>query len=454
MSGLLVAAPHSGAGKTVVALSLMRALRDGGVDVAPAKAGPDYIDATHHAVAAGSPSVNLDPWAMRPATIRALAARPGTLVVEAAMGLFDGAADGTGSSADLAAMLGLSTLLVMDCSRASQSLAAVLRGFASHRSDVPVRGVILNRVAGPRHARMVERAITELAEGAGIVHCGTIPRDPLMALPSRHLGLVPAGEREGMEAFVAGAAELVARHCDLAAVARLAGDARGTGGEASGATDREMDRQANGQANGATPVPLPPLGQRIAVARDVAFAFAYPHLLEGWRAAGASLHPFSPLADEAPDPGADAVFLPGGYPELHAGTLAAATRFGEGMRAAADRGAWIYGECGGYMVLGEGLRDADGRDHAMLGMLPLSTSFAERRLHLGYRRIELRRTTPLGAAGSWLRGHEHHHATIVHEGDAERPFMARGAEGDDLGAHGLARGRVLGSFLHVVDREG
>ena len=189
---------------------------------------------------------------------------------------------------------------------------------------------------------------------------------------------------------------------------------------------------------------LPPLGQTIAIARDRAFAFAYPHLLHNWRKAGAALRFFSPLADEAPDPAADAVFLPGGYPELHAGRLAGNATFLSGVR---DARGLVYGECGGYMVLGEALVDAEGRSHAMAGLLPVVTSFAARQLHLGYREL-----TPLPGA-PWskaLRGHEFHYSTLVSEGAADRLFAARDTVGDALPPMGLRREQVCGSYAHVI----
>jgi cobyrinic acid a,c-diamide synthase len=180
----------------------------------------------------------------------------------------------------------------------------------------------------------------------------------------------------------------------------------------------------------------------------VAFAFAYPHLLQEWRDAGAQISVFSPLANEAPASDSDAVLLPGGYPELHAGQIAAAENFRAGMLAAAARGALIYGECGGYMVLGESLTDAEGSSHRMLGLLPLATSFAERRLHLGYRRL-----APLGSL-PWhtpLAAHEFHFASIASEGEGERLFEAADLDGNALGRIGLRRGMVMGSFAHVID---
>lgn len=434
MTGLLIAAPHSGAGKTTVTLGLLRALRRAGVAVRSAKAGPDYIDPAFHAAASGGPCVNLDPWAMRPALIARFAGEArqqrGAFVVEAMMGLFDGAADGSGSAADLASMLGLTVVLVVDCAKQSHSVAALVRGFATHRADIAIAGLVLNRVGSDRHESLLREALAPLA----IPVLGVLPRQPDLALPERHLGLVQAGEHGDLGAFIERTADWIGRGCDLPALAALAGT--GPDAEAAVSTD--------------SAAPLAPLGRTIAVARDDAFAFSYPHLLAGWRDAGAALSFFSPLADEAPDPAADAVYLPGGYPELHAGRLAAASAFLAGTRAAAERGVAIYGECGGYMVLGETLTDADGKAHAMLSLLPLETSFARRKLHLGYRRV-----TPVGG-GPWsgrLRAHEFHYASIVAEGPGEALFRASDARGTDLGGHGLRRGNVSGSFLHLIDRE-
>ncbi|HYD65213.1 cobyrinate a,c-diamide synthase [Azospirillum sp.] len=439
--GLVIAAPASGSGKTVVTLGLLRALRAAGVAVASCKVGPDYIDPRFHEAASGRPCRNLDPWAMRPATLARLAVLAGEgaelLVVEGVMGLFDGAADGSGSTADLAALAGWPVVLVLDVGRQGPSAAAVLHGFRSFRDDVEVAGVILNRVGSASHEAQIRNAISSLGvpPGAppGVPVLGAVQRDAALDLPHRHLGLVQAEEHAELDMFLARAGAVLGASVDLAALRALARPGRlgGGGGEA-----------------------LPPLGQRIAVARDAAFAFAYPHLLEGWRQRGAELLPFSPLADEGPDAGADAVFLPGGYPELHAGRLAGNGRFLEGVRAAAARGAAVYGECGGYMTLGETLVDGDGTAHAMAGLLPVATSFARRRLHLGYRRAVTMADGPWGPRGTVLRGHEFHYASTT-VADAGAPlFQAWDARGTDLGAMGSRRGTVCGSFLHVVDAAG
>lgn len=427
--GLILAAPASGSGKTVTVLALLRHFRRAGVDVASRKVGPDYIDPMFHTAASGRPCINLDPWAMQPETLAELVAENADLlIVEGVMGLFDGAADGTGSTADLAALTGWPVVLVLDVKSQAQSAAALVHGFASFRSDVTISGVILNRVGSPNHEALLRTALAPL----GIPVLGALPRLEALALPDRHLGLVPAGEYDALEDFLDKAADAVAHHIDTAALRSLARPAQFL-------SSAKLDC-------------LPPLGQRIAVARDAAFVFTYRHLLDGWRNQGAELLPFSPLADEPPSSHADSIYLPGGYPELHAGCLASAARFLDGLRTAASQQIPIYGECGGYMVLGRTLEDADGVKHPMAGLLSLDTSFAKRRLHLGYRQAMTATATPFGPAGTRLRGHEFHYSSIAAEDTAQPLLHARDARGTDLGGMGTIRGSVMGSFLHIVDR--
>ena len=429
-SGIILAAPASGSGKTVLCAGLLAHYRRGGRAVRAFKAGPDYIDPGYHRMASGRDCLNLDPWGMRPETlarrVAALCAGVDLLIGEGAMGLFDGARDGTGSTADLAARLGLPVVLVADARGQGASVAALAEGFVNHRADVAVAGVILNRVAGTAHERMLRDAL----DARSIAVLGAVPRADVLSLPSRHLGLVQACEREGT--WLASAAAAVTQSVDTDALAALACPL---------------------QAGPAAPGPaIPPLGQRIAVARDEAFGFCYEALMEDWRDAGAGILPFSPLADEAPDVDADAIYLPGGYPELHAGRIAGNRRFLDGLRDAAGRGAVLFGECGGYMVLGRGLADADGRRHAMAGLLPLETSFQERRLALGYRHARLAADGPLGKVGKAYRGHEFHYCRTVSE-DTDRPlFAAADATGAPLGHAGMSVGTVSGSFIHLIDR--
>jgi cobyrinic acid a,c-diamide synthase len=434
--GLILAAPASGSGKTLVTAGLLRHLRRRGVRVAAAKAGPDFIDPTFHVLASGGPCPNLDLWAMRhqtlAATVTGLEAAAELVLCEGVMGLFDGTgADGeTGSTAELAQLTGWPVVLVVDARGQGASVAALLQGFTSHCRDISIAGVVFNRVASDRHRALLAGAVARHRPALAVL--GALPADPALALPSRHLGLVPAGEASRAGAVIERAADEIGAHIDID---RVFAAARPSALAGEAATDG-----------------IPPLGQRIAVARDDAFCFAYPALLEGWRRAGAELLFFSPLADEAPDRAAEAVYLPGGYPELWAGRLAAADGFMAALRRAAGEGKPVYGECGGYMVLGDSLVDAQRHRHPMAGLLPLETSFAERRLHLGYRRATLLGETPLGTPGSHFRGHEFHYATAVKEDAAEPLWSVADAAGTDLGRCGARRGPVCGSFIHVIDR--
>ena len=430
--GLLIAAPRSGSGKTTVTLALMRALSRRGLRVGPAKCGPDYIDPAFHEAATGRPSHNLDSFAMPPPLLdgcAGLSAAGADLVIaEGSMGLHDGvvAREGaSGANADIAARFGWPVLLVVDVSGAAQSAAAVALGCATYDPRIRLAGVILNKVASPRHRRLVEAGFAR----AGIPVLGALSRDAGLVLPERHLGLVQAGETADLEARLERLADLAEAQLDCDAI--LA--------SAAGACP---------EAAGALP---PPPAQRIAVARDAAFSFLYPHLVAGWRRQGAEIVAFSPLADEPPPAECDLCWLPGGYPELHAGKLAGAERFLAGLRAfAADKP--VHGECGGYMVLGQSLEDETGAVHAMAGLLPVATSYRTRKLHLGYRVARLLADGPLGRAGAACIGHEFHYATERSEAPGAETALAQvsDAEGTALGLAGHRRGRVSGSFFHLI----
>lgn len=387
--------------------------------MAAAKVGPDYIDPRFHEAATGGPCYNLDPWAMSASQINGLVAdlaRGSDLVIiEGVMGLFDGPRGAKGSTADLAAMLNLPVLFTLDCRHQAQSAAALVHGFASYRKGLDLAGVILNRTASERHELLLREAIGDRVVLA-------LRNDDRLAWPSRHLGLVQAQENRDLEAFIEAAALRVNHGAALERILELA--------------------QPLHLAPG--PSVLPPLAASVAVARDDAFSFCYSHLLDSWRRQGATLSFFSPLADEAPDHKSEAVFLPGGYPELHAGRIAGNTRFLKGIRE--HRGI-VYGECGGYMVLGVSLIDSNGISHAMAGLLPVTTSFATRKLHLGYRQLDALTGAPWSGR---LMAHEFHYSTVVSEGQADRLFAAHDAAGNTLENMGLRRGRVMGSYAHVI----
>lgn len=433
---IIIGAPRSGSGKTSVTIGLLRALARRGLKVRGAKSGPDYIDPGFHAAATGLSGVNLDSWAMSPSLLNALAVQAADdaeyVILESAMGLFDGipAPEGrSGSAADLARLYGLPVLLVLDVSGQSTTAAAVAKGFATYDPDVRMAGVVLNRLGSERHRRLSGDAI----EAIGLPVVGAIMRDPTLNLPERHLGLVQAGEYENLMAHLDRLADMVEKSLDIDAILKLTTPLEPVTGDFGGA--------------------LQPPGQRIALAEDAAFTFLYPHVVTHWRKAGAEIVPFSPLADEAPGEDCDVCWLPGGYPELHAARLAAAMNFREGMaRFAATKP--VHGECGGFMVLGEALEDADGESHEMLGLLGHSTSFARRKMNLGYREARLRSACPLGVEGTLIRGHEFHYAQMTATGNDEPLADLADGQGNPLGASGYRRGHVSGTFFHAIARGG
>lgn len=418
IKGFIIAAPASGSGKTTLTLGILRALTNAGQTVRAAKSGPDYIDPRFHEAACGQPCLNLDAWAMTPNRIRSLATGSTPLIIEGAMGLFDGAPpDGRGATADLARLLDLPVVLVIDAARMAGSVAPLALGFANFDPSVKIAGVILNNTGSDRHETMLRRALAP----TGLTVFGALRRNAAIVQPSRHLGLVQASERPDLDTYLNSAAALVADTIDLAALTALGG---------SDVTS--------------PPQPMRPPAQNIAIAQDAAFAFTYPHLIADWHAAGATLQFFSPLAND-PAPTADLIYLPGGYPELHAGRLASNTTFMQSLINAAQT-TDIYGECGGYMTLGDTLTDADGTTHKMAGLLRLDTSFAKRKLHLGYRNI----TAAHGPfAGNWA-AHEFHYASTIHAAGTPL-FTAHDAEANALPDMGLRMGRTCGSFAHIID---
>jgi len=435
--GLIIAASASGTGKTLITSGLIATLKRRGLRVGVAKVGPDYIDPGYHSNAAGRLCVTLDAWAMRDDTLNAaisVAEQDADVVIcEGVMGLFDGAPGGIGSTADIAKRTGWPVLFVHAPQGQAASAAAVVKGFAAADPDVHIAGVIFNKVASERHWALIAEACKTYASDVPIM--GYVPRTSDISVPSRHLGLVQASESDDLKALFTDAADALEQALnidDILACARP---------------------RVPSCALSHVSVPIAPLGQRIAVASDHAFAFAYQHVLQGWRYAGAEISPFSPLKDEAPAADCDAIYIPGGYPELFAGQLAANKTFLGGLRQATDHGVVIFGECGGYMVLGDALTDADGVRHTMAGLLPVETSFASRKMHLGYRQMKTATDSVLGVAGMAFRGHEFHYATIVTEASANPLFVCQDAHGTDLGPTGLVRGSVAGSFLHLIDRQ-
>ena len=430
--GLLISAPNSGAGKTTVMLGLLRAMRDRSLNVQPFKSGPDYIDPAFHLAAASRTSYNIDSWAMDKQLLTEIVGNADgadIILTEGSMGLFDGVAQpgafGHGSSAEMSEYFGWPVVLVLDIGGQAQSAAATALGFAHFNKHLPFAGVILNRVASPRHERLTRLGM----EQAGIEVLGVLPRRKDLAIPERHLGLIQAVEHPDLDKAIADYASFLAENVNIDRLIQLA--------------------QSNAQKHPPSTRALqPPPGQHIALARDQAFSFTYPHLLSHWRAQGAQVSYFSPLANELPDNTADIIWLPGGYPELHAEQLSAADKCFAAIKTFAQSKP-VHGECGGYMALGEALIDSDGKTHQMLGLLGLITSYQNRKFHLGYRQASALSNTGLFDKESTWRGHEFHYSQILAQPD-DALFSVVDASGDKVQETGSVRGQVTGTFFHMI----
>ena len=431
---VIIAAPSSGSGKTTVTLGLIRAFCDRGVNISSAKIGPDYIDPRFHEMAGNRRCINLDSWSMRERLFEKLVLecepRSDLFIIEGVMGLFDGAAErgafGNGSTASVAKKLQAPVILVVDAKSQAQSVAALVKGFRDHDPGLHLAGIILNRVGSDRHAQLIKEALDK----ENIFIFGFIPQCKKLELASRYLGLVQAHELKDIDKHIDGIAKIIDDHIDLNAIRKVA-------------DSHTVTRQALSSG-------IKPLGQHISIANDAAFSFIYPHIIESWRESGVKITFFSPLKDETPDPNSDAVYLPGGYPELYAEQLAHNINFFNSLRIAAGQNKFIFGECGGYMVLGDYLIDQSGTQHEMAGLLPLTTSFENKKLSLGYRTATTVGKTPFGPVGTRFRCHEFHYASII-TNKGENLFDAEDAAHTKLGSIGSKNKSVLGSFMHLID---
>jgi len=418
---VVVAGTHSGVGKTTIATGLMAALRARGLRVGAAKVGPDFIDPGYHALATGRPSRNLDPWMCGPDAVAPLAGRAGEgcdiLVVEGVMGLFDGAADATpASTADVAVGLDAPVVLVVDAASASTSVAAVVHGFATFDPRVRLAGVVLNRVASDSHEAMLRSAISPL----GIPVVGVLRRDPGLTWRDRHLGLVPVIERPAEVATsLARLAALVEAHCDLDAILAVA-------------------RRAPATATTPPPAATWVGDARIAVAAGPAFSFCYPDNLEMLRSAGAELVEFDPCTDDRLPDGCIGLIAGGGFPEVYVDALSDNAPLLADLRRRVDDGLVVWAECGGLVWLGQGL---EGR--RLAGVVDAHAVVRDR-VTLGYRQATTRVDSPLGPAGTSLRGHEFHYSTVEPPGDA---LDLTGRHGSSQA--GFANERLLASYLHL-----
>lgn len=431
--GLVLAAPNSSSGKTTLTAGLLKAFRRRGLVVAPFKAGPDYLDPLLHGAAAGRPSWNLDGWFMDDAALREAWARGGAGadlgLVEGVMGLFDGAdpVSFQGSTADLARRLALPVVLVVDASNVAGSVAATVLGHAALWPDLQLKGVLFNRVGSEGHYRLLADAVRAHTD---VRPLGFVPPDDRWHLPERHLGLHRPHDLPDLNERLGALADQLEATVDLDALTKLA--ARPDPGTSA----RILSSSAGD---------LP-----VALARDEAFAFVYADTLERLAALGVRWVPFSPLRDPLPE-GVAGVYLPGGYPELHAGALSANRAFlgplRERVRHGERGGLPCYAECGGYMILADSLEDAEGRAHSMAGLLPGRVRMTPRLQQFGYKRLRLERDCLLGSAGSEGRGHEFHHSTW--EGASASPaYEATPTRGPGR-LEGHAEGNLFASYVHL-----
>lgn len=405
----LIAAPSSGAGKTTVTLGILRALARAGRSVQPFKCGPDYIDTQFHQVAAGCPSVNLDLFMSSPGAVASLfqarSAGAGVSVIEGAMGLFDGYDCSRGSAADIARVTGVPVILVVDAARTAYSVAAVITGVRAMLGSHPFAGVIFNRVGSPSHEVLLRRA----AGSVGVPVIGALPRCDGLTVPSRHLGL-SLGHLAGVGAIADRAADLVEAHLPSLLEPRF----------------------FSAPIPAVEPLRETPVRLRIAMARDEAFCFTYAENLRGH-----NILTFSPLRDTSLPADVDLLYLPGGYPELYAGELAANAPMLQAVRRFAASGGKILAECGGLLYL---CRDIDGVPVA--GLLPLSATMRGARLRLGYRRVVL-------PDGTEMRGHEFHYSSIVDPGALPSAARQFNAAGEPVATPLYHLGNIVAGYTHL-----
>ncbi|MBH0203638.1 MAG: cobyrinate a,c-diamide synthase [Nitrospira sp.] len=430
---LVMAGTSSGVGKTTATLAILAALRERGRQVQPFKAGPDFIDPSHHRAATGRPSRNLDGWMLGKDLNRSIFARAAgdadISIVEGMMGLFDGSSpvNDIGSTAELAKQLEAPVVLVIDGSAMARSAAAMVAGFACFDPALRVAGVLFNRVGSDGHYRLLKAAVEQETD---VVAVGYLCPDPAVTIPDRHLGLVMAMEQGNGQLY---------RWLAKAALDTV-----------------DLDRiEALAHSCGMLPAAVPPpviKGQgrtvRIGIAQDQAFCFYYPDNLELLEAAGGELITFSPLNDDAL-PDVEMLYLGGGYPELHGKRLAENVAMRAAVKRFAERGGVIYAECGGLMYLTESIRDFNGCSHDMVGIFPAETVMRKPGLTLGYRTMECSRRCILGDIGATARGHEFHYSTLIARGPLQYACVLSDAEGLSKGQDGLTIDNVLALYTHL-----
>jgi cobyrinic acid a,c-diamide synthase len=436
VKGLLISGTASGVGKTTVALAIMAGLRRRGLVVQPFKCGPDFLDTGHHTRICGRTARNLDTWMLSVEANRSVlrnAARGADVVVaEGMMGLFDGKSGSTeiGSSAEIAKLLRLPVVLVVDAAKSARSVAAVVLGFEMFDAELRLAGVILNRVASERHFEMLRDAIDASCKTKIL---GWLPIEPAIAIPERHLGLQGAAEQtaDGQDAATNAFAALVERHLALDRLLDLE-----CGLEMC---ESESARSVNSRSSDTV---------RVGVPSDHAFSFYYEDNLDMLREQGAEIVWFSPLNDASLPSGLDALYLGGGYPELHAKRLSDNRQMLEEVRAFAASGRPVYAECGGMLYLSKSL-SVDDEGYAMAGVLPLSMQMTEKLVQFGYVTVEFTEDCLLGRKGTVVRGHSFHYSRITSQSDVGTSYHVQYSISGKEEMEGFRLGNVLASYIHL-----
>ncbi|RNC69226.1 MAG: cobyrinate a,c-diamide synthase [Desulfuromonadales bacterium] len=440
MKSIVIAAPHSGSGKTTITLGIMECLKRRGLAVAPFKVGPDFIDPGYHRLVCGRPSINLDGWMCGPDFVREAFARhtlnADIAVIEGVMGLFDGigGVSDEGSTAQVARLTGAPVVLVVEAKGLARSAAAIVKGFAEFDAEVRIAGVIFNSVASDNHGRILREAVESACPEVKVLGC--IPRDDRLHIPSRHLGLMTAEENPLPPEFLDHLVDLIRESVDLGMLWAVATP---HGAPEAAASSGE---------------PGPPTGGpvKIALARDDAFCFVYEDNLRLLANAGAEFVEFSPIADNGLPADIAGIYLPGGYPEVFADILAANDSMKGALRNAVEGGMPVYAECGGFIYLTRGVTDMHGDPatlHGFVGIFPVTTRMLPRRKALGYREVELAADCIVGPAGAVARGHEFHYSEMEPmPPEVERVYQVR-RSGVDLGLEGYRHQNCLASYVHL-----
>jgi len=434
MIAFIVAGTASGVGKTTVALALMAALRERGYCVQPFKCGPDFLDAGHHSTICGRASRNLDTWMLNDSANRTIftsASRDAdAAIVEGMMGLYDGVAGGgeDGSAAQIAKLLGLPVVLVLDAGKSARSIAAVVKGFESFDPELQFAGIVLNRVGSDRHYSLLETAIGSVTATPLL---GRLPTDPALAIPERHLGLQTTEETTSVENRRAAFAQAGQQSLDLAPLLNLV------------CPSAKAEREA---------IPVLFFGQtrvRIGVARDKAFSFYYEDNFDLLRENGAEIVPFSPLADAELPPNLDGLYLGGGYPELHADGLSRNASMCADIRAFAKAGKPLYAECGGMIYLGKSLTTLARHNYTMTGLLPMEFEMTPRLVHFGYVEVEFVEDCLLGEKGTKVRGHSFHCSRVRADGAISTAYHLKYSLSGREEPEGYQLKNVLASYVHL-----